>query len=697
MAELTIRTDFGDFDLFGDEDVVHTQAIFNFEDITTRFGEYSNEFNLPLTSNNETILRHANFITAINTLAYQKVSSKIIIDGLEFKSGFVEITGIKDTIRCKFYSGNTIFYDKIKTLSLPDLSWSNLDHIWNLDNAVASSANTEGYTYPVMSYNNQSLGGDIVDIRRILPSTFIKTIIDKIAAKTEYTIDYNFDTSDLDVALLPFSKKNPELSAELLLANSVDVSVDMDYDALFDIRQFPLLSNRFFFQSAPLIPASNQYKTKLNLIDTVGSSGNYDFTNQKFTAVVEGNYDYTSFITFDDYDYILFSFTQTIQDVNYINTTTKAVILLNGSVVNTHVLSTGALGQTTINSTTAPAIPQTVVATTISGTVYLQAGDTLEIGLSYDFNGQVLPDDLDVPVVMFANIHPVIKGSSPDPPNTLNIDLQNALNFGNIITYSSILPKIKCSDFLKDQFIRFGLMIFINEDTKVISLNRFDDVYSNLLSADNFTSKLDETEPPEIKYKYDSYAQKNNFLHAEDKTVTDVPEGTNFVLSINNENLDPTKDLYKSPFAPSTNVTFNGYTVAYINSYTSNDRFETDVMPRIFFSEKLVNQFKFTDGTTTSSYLTASRVWFIDPEMPELSMGFGIGLMNKNSKALISVLQNLKLIKARFNLNMIDLLNINNLNLVLIEQFQSYFFISSINQFNYTNPGTTEFELIKLN
>jgi hypothetical protein len=78
-------------------------------------------------------------------------------------------------------------------------------------------------------------------------------------------------------------------------------------------------------------------------------------------------------------------------------------------------------------------------------------------------------------------------------------------------------------------------------------------------------------------------------------------------------------------------------------------------------------------------------------------MGFGTNLITKNSQYLITTLQDLRLVKANFNLKIIDIKDFDFFTPIYIEQYQAYFFVSSINQFNYTRPDLTEVELIKLN
>jgi len=156
---ITIRTENGDFDLYGNEKIVQTLSIFNLEDITGRSGDYTNEFSLPLTNNNRNLIEYANELNTINTFPYRRVSCEIYVDGTFFKSGFIAIESIKDDIKARFYTGNSNFYNLTKNLSLQDLDWDDLNHVWNYTNAYNSCINSYDYFYPVMDYNGQTLLG----------------------------------------------------------------------------------------------------------------------------------------------------------------------------------------------------------------------------------------------------------------------------------------------------------------------------------------------------------------------------------------------------------------------------------------------------------------------------------------------------------------------------------------------------------
>lgn len=687
---LILRSDNGDFDLFGNEDIVQTLSIFNFEDITSRSGEYTPLFNLPPTNNNIRLIQYANFINSVNTAPFKKIPIKLIVDGLDFKLGFLAIDSISDTIKARFYSGNSNFYDLLKSSYLNELDWSALDHVWNLTNAVASSTNTSGYIYPVMTYNGQTLTGDIVDVRKILPSTYNGTILLEILGQLGYTADLNFDTTDLDVSLLPYSKKNPTLTPEVLLLNSVDVYRTQDYA----IPPYPLI----IYPGIP-IPYPSVKDIQYTDIATTGSSQYYDFVNKKFTVQYSGTYSISAFLELDDYTLNLVGLFNASNVVYYsfnCNVFIEMHIIRNGT---RHTIKSELIGnvKASYNNTASPvssiaSFTGSYINDTTNVDTYLSAGDEFYTTL-YTVSTCNATSNGSNSVTTYLTFNPVILSTA-----TLTIDLSPELVFGQLIPYAAILPKIKCSEYIKDICIRFGLVFSVNEDTKHIIVNKLDTIIDNIPNAINWSDKLDESELPEINFKYDSYAQINYFKHKEDKTVTDTDAGTDYVLNINNQNLELEKTIYTSPFAPCENVDFNGTTTAIIKLYnTTTSKFDIDVQPRICFSEAVLGAFKFTDGTTTSGYINTRRIWFIDNALHNLSMGFGTNLITKNSQYLITTLQDLRLVKANFNLKLIDIKDFDFFTPIYIEQYQAYFFVPSINQFNYTRPNLTEVELIKLN
>lgn len=702
---ISLRTLSGEFDLIGNEDIVQTLSIFSLKDITSRNGEYSNEFEMPKTSNNMRLLGYADVSIVINSLPYKKETIEIYTHGFFFKTGFLQVISIKDTIRARFYTGNSNFYNDIKGLNLNNLDWSDRDHFWNLNEAEAAAGYGwfEGYVYPVMSYNGQTLTGDVVDIRKILPATYERQILERIASYLGLTITYDFDVSKFNKALLPYSNKNATISPEIQLLNSVDVGLSNNYFPVINNRInvipnsaiYKALSSTNNFDGTTVVP---EYTAGYNIINTVGSSQNFNFIQQSFTAQYSGMYDLDFQSELVDYNYMTFNFSPAINGYSFRSETILKIfkILQNGTSIELYSESSSvALAAATGGTYNSFDLPiQTPGVTSINhNNVPLNAGESLIFRIYYAYNGVYSVPTTSGTTTSTVVFNPQVKDSS-----TLTVNLQPELVFGGLITYSSMLPKIKCSDFLKDLSIRFGFIINVYEDQKVLYLSKFENIRPQWPNIQNWSRRIDDTEPEEITFSYDNYAQNNYFKHKPDKSILSTPEGTDYNLTVPNANLDYEKDFYTSPFAASENILFNGNLTCYINLYDVNtNKFDKDVENRICFSDVYFNSYKFTDGTTTTPYLDCVLCWFIDDSKPELSMGFGTDLINQNSSALISALQDVRIIKQNVKLNIIDIKIIDYLKPVWIEQYQSYFFISSINQFNYTNPQTTEVELIKLN
>lgn len=688
--DLILRTANGDFDLFGNESIVQTLGIFSFEDITSRSGEYTNVFNLPLTNNNRKLIEYADFIPSINTAPYKKINLILIVGGIEFKNGFLVIDSINDVIKARFFSGNTNFYELLKSIYLTDLDWSDLNHTWNYANAIASSANNGGYIYPVIDYGGQTLTGDIVDIRKILPTTFVKTILVKIFEYTDYQYIDDFDRTDLNKSVIPYSKKNPTVSTEYLLLSSVDVIRLNDYT----ISTITKIVYPFSLFNQTFLPC------QFTGIATPGSSTNYDFINNKYTAQYSGNYTITATLPVLNPDVNMSCYFNSVNVVQYTFACNIYLSIAKVSNTSTQYLKSELLStnNASYNNTALPVSSVTPITTVSTGATivtveaYLTAGESISVGLlaSYNCSNTHLGQQ---PVTTYITLNPTFTSTV-----NLTVDLSPELIFGGLITYSSILPKIKASDFLKDISIRFGLILNINEDTKTVTISKIDKLTDNIPNSLNWSNKLDESDLPELSFKFDNYAQNNLFQHKVDNSVLKLNPDADYNLTIDNANLELSKDFYTSPFSQSENIDFDGTLTTYINLYDVNtNKFDNDVNYRICFSEAVTGLFKFTDGTSTSGYINTKRVYFIDYTLPTLSMGFGIGLIPKNSQTLVSTLQNIRIVKANFNLNINDIKSIDWLTPVYIEQFQSYFFVTSINQFNYTNPDLTEVELIKLN
>ena len=84
-------------DLFKDESVSMTQTIQNVRDIAKIFTEFTQSFTVPASKINNILFRHYyNFDITVNSFdARNKVSSKIELNDIPFKKGFVRLEGVE--------------------------------------------------------------------------------------------------------------------------------------------------------------------------------------------------------------------------------------------------------------------------------------------------------------------------------------------------------------------------------------------------------------------------------------------------------------------------------------------------------------------------------------------------------------------------------------------------------------------------
>jgi len=362
--DLILRTEAGDFDLFGSEPIVQTLGIFSFEDISSRNGEYSNMFNLPLTNNNRRIIEYADYLPSINSAPYNAIPLQIILNGLPFKNGLIAIEEVDDTIKARFYSGNSNFYNQLKQIKLGQLDWTEYDHTWNLTNAVASANLNSGYIYPLIDYNGQNLASDILDIRKVLPATYVKTIVQKIGSYSGYSFVADFDDDDYDLAILPYSKKNPQYTAAQLLLNSLvgtntttQTFLEQQtfyYPITYDPNGGPTLFYNFELFS----------NVGVNTI-ALGTGTYYNNTDKYYEVVITGVYDLSMFVDFVDYG------SPSTYSINYFAADFVTVPFVNDINSFIQIVKLNSSGETILQDV------NITTGTTLSQSVFCEAGDII--------------------------------------------------------------------------------------------------------------------------------------------------------------------------------------------------------------------------------------------------------------------------------------------------------------------------------
>ena len=312
------------------------------------------------------------------------------------------------------------------------------------------------------------------------------------------------------------------------------------------------------------------------------------------------------------------------------------------------------------------------------------------------------------------------------------------MNVGDTVNMSATMPDMLQSDFLKYIFFSFGIVPQANNYSKEINLDFFNNVKDNIPIADDWSDKIDLSK----RYSNDftkllnNYSRKSKMVYLEDddddelkaykaETTQIFGEG---VLDIDNDHLDPEKDIYESPYSSMINIlSFDGSMYIPQIKYYQDDGTgifikEFQPKPKIaIISENIpVSDLTYAvvpslflkdpDIGTLSTISNISFTWFAKTQyIPSIDIldytlaydrvlfpnNIGLPLKETYIQSYGDVLNDMKYVKAYFKLNEVDLANLDFMKPVYVNKFKSYFYKNKISNYQGSNK-TTECELIKI-
>lgn len=689
MDILSVKINGVELDLFPDEKVVQTFSLFNINDITTRQSEYTNSFKVPKTNNNIEIIQYSDYINNTSSFPFQKINAEIYINGFLFKKGFIELIEISDEINLRFYTGNIGYYYFLKQRSLKDIDPNNNTSLitnWNLAAVTGLRAATDGVFFPLVDYNGMSDTGNSVDVRRLLPAYYKLSLIEAITNDAGYSL-VNELTGDALTALqhdiVPTATNKLNNNADDIALNSYEGSME-DGTTDTDARQFGAYSWGFAqFETVvhDVLPSASKncnfstfisgnpdrYIQPINNLDHYQCSltGAYDISyNLDVLAIFQNDWDSMPPYTCNSTAYWYVQ----VNGVNVFEVGSVNVNFGNPNFIDS--VSGNFTGSTTLNLNSGD-----VVRLVCKFTSTIHVGAFAATTVYNNHTARLFVQD----------------GS------TFGIALTSGITFGSTIYPAQCLPDIKQNEFLKDTCIRYCIIPFVDEDAKIVYLKEFKSVKDNIANHVDWSNLVDETNDAKINFKLGDYAKNNYYKHQEDKSVDPIPLGSDSTLIIQNDNLIQEKTIYTSPFAPSKTITkLDTSEMISIDLHDGNG-FNNDVKPRCCYTRLVNRNIDYTDGTTTTSVSTnVPHTWFISGSR-DYNAGFDNGLLNDYSSELINIIQNPRLLKIDIKLSLINILQLNYFYPVYLSQYNAYFFLSSVNQFDYTSNDATEVELIKLN
>lgn len=692
---ITLLIEDVEVDVLQTEQIVTEYSVAPIGDISKRTGARSIQFKLPRTAKNRAIFEASELPISTSAKPYQRLKARLYVDGVDMNILFATLESVKDYYFIRVYGSNVDFFNIIKDGKLADLNLNDLNHHWDFLTVRNSRLNTDGYIYPLINWNVGDVVGNTAreQVSRLLVNVYAETLLQRICSQNGYTLN-NLLLNDSDYTY----------SKIVVPAGSVDYRRNTNSErykgAVYNMDEM-------VFFGSPFLPF--EHNQLLSERETFFSNQNPPYKTPN--SLIGGGLLYFA-------DKIRLDWTL---DLKLYNTNAGNRTLVIRALTRKAITTGAADIIQTFSIIIPPTGAITPFETQISGSYILSGYDIGDvdvefaapsISFSYNmpFNCYALQNDC---IFTILDTTEIIEDETPDvngreiSNEEVNSIRYNAGNIGNVLpeqfnycTPDSVLPDLKQSDFLKNFLQLHGAIVQVNEQTKVVTIAKFEQVLNNLSSAVDWTGKLDFIEEYETKFQLD-YAQ-NNYLRYKDEDGVIKPEGTDSNLTVADENLEFEKDFITLDFgATESDVWFTNGNNAF-NYNTPNIAVLVDGLveettePRLLYLKQIDGYtHTYRDGASQFDVNTSAPIaWFIDADFTH-SLGFGSDLYERYYSFLEGILDRTKVIEAKIRLNTSDIAQLDFLKPVYIGELDAHFYVSKV-KFDYTSNASSIVELVKL-
>jgi hypothetical protein len=644
-----------ELDALKDNDVLLTKAVNKMQSLEERNGSYSSEVSCGLSMNNRDIFKDAQSSNSQTEMPYTQNTCKISVGSVEVLDGFAELEQTNKEYMLRAYSGVSSIIEAIGESMLNELNldYANgtaINHIYNWTNVIANRNNlwTKGYIYPNIDYGKWATTTIHAHWDDLYPSIFCKYLFLRIFHSIGYAVTGEFISNDLfGKEILPMVKipTTPQYFLDSYACNARNYR-RKDYESGDD----------------PII-----------LMDELNNTSSFQLNNENVFGSIGTVFRPALFGEFS---------------INFAFTTLGFAGTAKLLVITRTALSTPGKYQTQRND----------YAITIGGVNNITHKGTKVAA--------------DTAVYFYYDITYTLPGTVFRVfPFTIALTYPSrTLIPGDEFDLRDCLPEVSQKDFLTTIINQYNLMLKVDTTKRTVDFSYFNSVEANKNSALDWSELFDFSKEPEIKYKLEEYAQ-NSLLKYEtdenDNLLRLSPTYGQGVLFCNNQNLENTKEVFMSKFAPivrriclkSPHTSEQAYIQLWITE--ENTLRTQNVKPRIAYvryNETLTihgTAGEIGGGTGAKDSSPSAGVYF---EQLEFSR-----LIPLYYKIVSNMLLNTYTLKANFNLKLKDFEEVDftkpiylELNLLGYGAICGYFYCDSINEFSLTNRSTTEVELIRI-
>jgi hypothetical protein len=260
-------------DLFGDENITVQSSILSSQDITSNSGDFTKDFSVPATENNNNIFKHYYNANIDNTFdARTKVDGRIELDGLPFKRGKFSLrkvivkSGNPSSYSVYFSGNNASIKSKVGNDELKDLDLSAYNHTFNSDNVK-------------LGLENSLFSGDLV-YNLLVKKQYFYSSDPTNQTNTEQLVNIAYNTPTQDNGIL-WSDLRPAIKLNSII-NAIETKYSFNFTGnFFNREEF----DRLYLWVNP--NTTNNIGTVSQKVDFDGGDNtNVDFTTDigSFTA-----------------------------------------------------------------------------------------------------------------------------------------------------------------------------------------------------------------------------------------------------------------------------------------------------------------------------------------------------------------------------------------------------------------------------
>jgi hypothetical protein len=430
----------------------------------------------------------------------QRVTAKYYKDSILVFDGLLQLNDVvfinkTYVFNCTLFSNFIDIFFILADLKVSELGWSEYDHLLTrtiIENSFATSVilngvatpnftagvpNGFGYVYPLVDYGYNSVPTTFIT-NNLIPLVYIREVIQKCLTLAGISFSSAFLDSDLVKKMVLGFEGGKRLSFSLTELNQRKIIFAGKFYALAEITSFVNENGYNYTSTENYRIFSNPYFTEVVTSDLTNQ---YDDTTGLITINQSGTYNFTASIPIEQQ--ITTSFAPTLIDAQRL---VSIDIRRNGSIVNTvsfTELSDALIAQTYSFNQTLSCNSGDVISFDL----------TIQTSLTYEEEGTVTVETQNL-------IDATVSVSA------LNVALLDNDN----VELSTVIPDLKCSDFLAGFIKMFNLYISDPDIYGDVIIEPLSDYYSATNDFDDWTNIIDYNK--EFKIVPSSTIEGKNYL-----------------------------------------------------------------------------------------------------------------------------------------------------------------------------------------